>query len=168
MGEMLASQQSIKNDLQSSNETMQGMQSAQKEHRAMNRQLAQLANSVGEMKGNSGKLPSTVHVPEKANVSKITLRSGTAYNGPQLKNPIGEPSRARVLSDTVSAEELKRPLPQMEDPFFLNEKPTEEGKDGETQLGNGQPEGAIPTSGPQTQEAPKESPQRLTEEDKGE
>ncbi|XP_047978517.1 GATA zinc finger domain-containing protein 14-like [Salvia hispanica] len=119
MGEMLASQQSIKNDLQSSNETMQGMQSAQKEHRAnmdmMNRQLAQLANSVGEMKGNSGKLPSTVHVPEKANVSKITLRSGTAYNGPQLKNPVAESSRERVLSDTISAEELKRPLPQIED-----------------------------------------------------
>ncbi|XP_047949080.1 uncharacterized protein LOC125194910 [Salvia hispanica] len=79
-----------------SNETMQ-VQSAQKEHRAnmdmMNRQLAQLANSVGEMKGNSGKLPSIVHVPEKANVSKITLRSGTAYNGPQLKNPVGESSR---------------------------------------------------------------------------
>ncbi|XP_047943082.1 GATA zinc finger domain-containing protein 14-like [Salvia hispanica] len=136
MGEMLASQQSIKNDLQSSNETMQGMQSAQKEHRAnmdmMNRQLAQLANSVGEMKGNSGKLPSTVHVPEKTNVSKITLRSGTAYNGPQLKNPVAESSRERVLGDTISAEELKRPLPQMEDPFFLNEKPPVERKEGET------------------------------------
>ena len=155
MGEMLASQQSIKNDLQSSNETMQGMQSAQKEHRAnmdmMNRQLAQLANSVGEMKGNSGKLPSTVHVPEKANVSKITLRSGKAYNGPQLKNPVGESSRERVLSDTISAEELKRPLPQMEDPFFLNKEPTVEEKEGETQPGNEQPGGVIPTSEPQAQ-----------------
>ncbi|XP_047952083.1 uncharacterized protein LOC125197385 [Salvia hispanica] len=172
MGEMLASQQSIKSDLQSSNETMQGMQSAQKEHRAnmdmMNRQLAQLANSVGEMKGNSGKLPSTVHVPEKTNVSKITLRSGTTYNGPQLKNPIGESSKETVLSDTISAEELKRPLPQMEDPFFLNEKPTAEGKEGETQPGNEQPEGAMPTSEPQTQEAPRESPQGLTGEAKGE
>ncbi|XP_047943077.1 uncharacterized protein LOC125189896 [Salvia hispanica] len=73
-----------------------------------------------------------------------------------------------MLSDTVSAEELKRPLPQMEDPFFLNEKPTEEGKKGETQPGNEQPEEAIPTSGPQTQEEPKEIPPRLTEEAKGE
>ena len=172
MGEMLASQQSIKSDLQSSNETMQGMQSAQKEHRAnmdmMNRQLAQLANSVGGMKGNSGKLPSTVHVPDKANVSKITLRSGIAYNGPQLKNPVGESGRERVLSDTISAEELKRPLPQMEDPFFLNEKPAVEGKEGETQPGNEQPEGAMPASEPRTQEEPRESPQGLTGEAKGE
>ena len=106
----------------------------------MNMQLAQLANSVGEMKGNSGKLSSTVHVPEKANVIKITLRSGTAYNGPQLKNPIGESNRERVLSDVIPAEELKRPLPQMEDPFFLNEEPTGEGKEGETQPRNEKPE----------------------------
>ena len=82
------------------------------------------------MKGNSGKLPSTVHVPEKANVSKITLRSGTAYNGPQLKNHIGESSKGRVLSDTISAEELKRPLPQMEDPFFSKREAYRGGKGG--------------------------------------
>ena len=44
MGEMLASQQSIKSDLQSNNEAVQRMQNAQKEHRAnmdmMNKQLA--------------------------------------------------------------------------------------------------------------------------------
>ncbi|XP_042059441.1 nucleolar protein dao-5-like [Salvia splendens] len=61
----------------------------------MNRQLAQLASSMGELKGNSGKLSSTVHVPENANVSKVTLRSGTAYNGPLPKKPSGEPSETK-------------------------------------------------------------------------
>ncbi|XP_047943048.1 uncharacterized protein LOC125189863 [Salvia hispanica] len=39
---------------------------------------------------------------------------------------------------------------------------------GETQPGNKQPEGAMPTSEPQTQEEPRESPQGLTGEAKGE
>ena len=96
-----------------------------------------------------------------------SLQSGTAYNGPQLKNPVGEPNRERVLSDVIPAEELKRPLPQMEDPFFLNKNPTAEGKEGTTQPGNEQPEGAMPTSEPQTQEAPREGPHGLTGEAKG-
>ena len=106
----------------------------------MNRQLAQLESSMGEMKGNSRKLPFTIHVPEKANVSKITLLSGTVYCGPQLKKPMGESSGTKVLSDTVLVEELKRPLPQMEEPFFLDEEPVEEGKTKEAPPRNECPE----------------------------
>ena len=65
------------------------MQSAKKEQKAnidmLNKKLSQLATSVGELRGHSGKHPSTVHIPEKANVSKVTLRSGTAYSRPGMK-----------------------------------------------------------------------------------
>ena len=73
MGEMLTSQRSMRNEMQSNNEVVQGMQIAQKEQKTnmdmLNKQPSQLATSVGEMRGNSWKLPSTVHMPEKANVS---------------------------------------------------------------------------------------------------
>lgn len=95
MREMLSSQQGMRSEIQSSNEVVQGMQSAQKEQKAnidmLNKQLSQLATSVGELRGNLGKLPSTVHIPENANVSKITLRSGTTYSGPKTKKMVGEP-----------------------------------------------------------------------------
>ncbi|XP_042012121.1 neurofilament heavy polypeptide-like [Salvia splendens] len=125
----------------------------------MNRQLAQLASSMGELKGNSGKLPSTVHVPEKANVSKVTLRSGTAYEGPQPRKPSGEPSRTKILRDVVSEEELKRPLPQMQDPFFLEEAP----------LGRDETEGVRPREDPPKEAEPaKETPaQNVPQKDPG-
>ncbi|KAL1540748.1 hypothetical protein AAHA92_25058 [Salvia divinorum] len=83
------------------------------------------------MKGNTGKLSSTVHIPKKANVSKITLRSGTSYKEPEMKFSLGESSkRGNLRSEKkVLPEPLKRPLSQMENPFFLDEEPQGEGKE---------------------------------------
>ncbi|XP_042038390.1 uncharacterized protein LOC121784293 [Salvia splendens] len=118
---MLTSQQNMRNEMQLNNEVVQGMQSAKKEHKAnmdmMNKQLSQLATSVGEMKWNSGILPSTVHIPEKANVSKIALRSGTSYKGPEMKKLEKEPNpqvmeQAQIGKRSSEVEEEKTQLPR--------------------------------------------------------
>ncbi|XP_042012048.1 tRNAse Z TRZ4, mitochondrial-like [Salvia splendens] len=110
----------------------------------INRQLAQLANSMGELQGNSGKLPSIVHVPEKANVSKKTS---------------GEPSGTKLLRDVASEEELNKPLPQIQDPFFLDE----------TLLAKDETKGVLPKEDPPKETEPmKETPaQNVPKRDSG-
>ncbi|KAL1548895.1 hypothetical protein AAHA92_17072 [Salvia divinorum] len=56
------------------------------------KQLSQIATSLSEMHGNEGKIHATIKMPGKENISQITLRSGTAYQGPTRKADDEEPS----------------------------------------------------------------------------
>ncbi|KAL1540988.1 hypothetical protein AAHA92_25264 [Salvia divinorum] len=102
----------------------------------LTRQLSQIAISINEMRGNDGKIPATVKMPGKENVSQITLRSGKAYEGATMRVENGEPSTREEGTDRLTKQtdlacddyELRRddliePLPQMADPFFLDQEP---------------------------------------------
>ncbi|XP_041996930.1 uncharacterized protein LOC121746986 [Salvia splendens] len=62
------------------------IQEVQKEQRAalemLTKQLSQVAMSLGELRGNEGRIPATVQPPGRENISEVTLRSGKAYQGP--------------------------------------------------------------------------------------
>ncbi|XP_042029044.1 uncharacterized protein LOC121775987 [Salvia splendens] len=67
-------------------ECREEIQEAQKEQRAaleiLTRQLSQVAMSLGELRGNEGKIPATVQPLGRENISEISLRSGKVYQGP--------------------------------------------------------------------------------------
>ncbi|XP_042056237.1 uncharacterized protein LOC121800800 [Salvia splendens] len=62
------------------------MKEAQKEQRAaldmLTKQLSQVAMSLGELRGNEGKIPATVQQPGRENISEVSLRSGKVYQSP--------------------------------------------------------------------------------------
>ena len=121
------------------------LQDAQSEHKAamdmMAKQLSQIAVSLNEMRGNEGKLPTTVKPPDRANISHITLRSGRGYEGPTLEIDEEVPTQAskgkesQVLlrdsprpreipvQDDLQKGDLGGSLPQAADPFFLDPEP---------------------------------------------
>ncbi|KAL1555061.1 hypothetical protein AAHA92_15545 [Salvia divinorum] len=101
----------------------------------LTRQLSQIATSINELRGNDGKIPATVKLPGKENISKITLRSGRAYEEPKMRTENGECSREggedKLVKQTgqvgdsykLRKEDLLKPLPPMADPFFLDQEP---------------------------------------------
>ncbi|KAL1559045.1 hypothetical protein AAHA92_09433 [Salvia divinorum] len=95
----------------------------------MAKQLSQIATSLNEMIGNDGKIPATVKIPGRENISKITLRSGRAYDEPKMRTE-GEGENGLVKqtdqagdSYDLRKEDLLKPLPQMADPFSLDQEP---------------------------------------------
>ncbi|XP_042051646.1 uncharacterized protein LOC121796959 [Salvia splendens] len=68
------------------NDAMREIQEAQKEQRAaldmLTKQLSQVAMSLGELRGNEGKILATVQPPGRENISKVSLRSGKVYQSP--------------------------------------------------------------------------------------
>ncbi|KAL1557222.1 hypothetical protein AAHA92_12733 [Salvia divinorum] len=86
---------------------------------------------LNEMRGNDGKIPVTVKMPDKANVSQITLRSGKAYQEPSQLGDDGaaEAERrgeGRLVQDDIQPGDLRNALPQMAEPFFLEQELEEE------------------------------------------
>ncbi|XP_042029764.1 uncharacterized protein LOC121776640 [Salvia splendens] len=65
---------------------MREIQEAQKEQRAaldmLTKQLSQVAMSLGELRGNEGKIPATVQPPGRENINEVSLRSGRVYQSP--------------------------------------------------------------------------------------
>ncbi|XP_042035144.1 uncharacterized protein LOC121781475 [Salvia splendens] len=65
---------------------MREIQEAQKEQRTtlemLTKQLSQVAMSLGELRGNEGKIPATVQPPGRENISEVSLRSGKVYQSP--------------------------------------------------------------------------------------
>ncbi|XP_042030022.1 uncharacterized protein LOC121776928 [Salvia splendens] len=65
------------------NDAMREIQEAQKEQRAvldmLTKQLSQVAMSLGELRGNEGKIPATVQQPGRESISEVSLRSGKVY-----------------------------------------------------------------------------------------
>ncbi|XP_042067173.1 uncharacterized protein LOC121810475 [Salvia splendens] len=68
------------------NDAMREIQEAQKEQMAaldmLTKQLSQVAMSLGELRGNEGKIPATVQQPGRENISEVSLRSGKVYQNP--------------------------------------------------------------------------------------
>ena len=50
------------------------------------KQMSHIATSLSEMRGNEGRIPTSVKPPDRANISQITLRSGRGYEGPVMKD----------------------------------------------------------------------------------
>ncbi|XP_042061579.1 calcium homeostasis endoplasmic reticulum protein-like [Salvia splendens] len=68
------------------NDAMREIQEAHKEQRAaldmLTKQLSQVSMSVGELRGNEGKIHATVQPPRRENISEVSLRSGKVYQSP--------------------------------------------------------------------------------------
>ncbi|KAL1568702.1 hypothetical protein AAHA92_00283 [Salvia divinorum] len=121
--------------MQANNDVVHKLQDAQLEQKAamdmMAKQLSQIATSLNEMRGNDGKIPATVKMPARENISKITLRSGKAYDEPKMRTE-GE-GEDGLIKQTGQAgdnydlrkEDLLKPLPPMTNPFFLDQEPEE-------------------------------------------
>ncbi|KAL1569845.1 hypothetical protein AAHA92_01273 [Salvia divinorum] len=92
--------------MMSNNDVVHRLQDAQQEQKAakdmLTRQLSQIATSINEMRENDGKIPATVKMPGKENVSQITLRSGKAYEGPMMRVENGEPSGREGGTDRLT------------------------------------------------------------------
>ncbi|KAL1540717.1 hypothetical protein AAHA92_25029 [Salvia divinorum] len=91
----------------------------------MAKQLSQIATSLNAMRGNDEKIPATVKIPERENISKITLRSGKAYEEPKTTGE-GEDELVKQTGRTRDNYDLRedlKPLPPMADPFFLDQEP---------------------------------------------
>ncbi|KAL1536338.1 hypothetical protein AAHA92_29007 [Salvia divinorum] len=97
----------------------------------LTRQLSQMVTTLYEIRGNDGKIPATVKMPDKANISQITLRSGKAYQGPSQLVDDGaaeaeKRGEGRLVQDDIQPSDLRNASPQMADPFFLDQEPEEE------------------------------------------
>ncbi|KAL1559173.1 hypothetical protein AAHA92_09544 [Salvia divinorum] len=93
----------------------------------MAKQLSQITTPLNAMRGNDEKIPATVKIPERENISKITLRSGKAYEEPKITGE-GEDELVKQTGRTgdnydLTKEDLLKPLPPMDDPFFLDQEP---------------------------------------------
>ncbi|KAL1569735.1 hypothetical protein AAHA92_01176 [Salvia divinorum] len=133
VGDLLNSQQHLQSNMQPNNDVVHKLQDAQLEQKAamdmMAKQLSQIATSLNEMRGNDGKIPATVKMPARENISKITLRSGKAYDEPKMRTEgdgedglIKQTGQARDNYD-LRKEDLLKPLPPMTNPFFLDQEP---------------------------------------------
>ncbi|XP_057785553.1 uncharacterized protein LOC131003099, partial [Salvia miltiorrhiza] len=93
MRELIASQQLLQNNLQTTNEAVQKLQQSHAEYKVqmegLARQISQLTMTVNQLKGNQGALPSQVQLNSKENVSMITLRSGKELSEPISQNSSG-------------------------------------------------------------------------------
>ncbi|KAL1568768.1 hypothetical protein AAHA92_00340 [Salvia divinorum] len=135
VGELLNSQQNLQNNMMYNNDVVHRLQDAQQEQKAamdmLTRQLAQIATTLNEIRGNDGKIPATVKMPDKANISQITLRSGKTYQGPSqlVDDGVAEAERrgdGELVQDDIRPCDLGNSLPPMADPFFLDQEPEEE------------------------------------------
>ncbi|XP_042032387.1 uncharacterized protein LOC121779111 [Salvia splendens] len=69
-------------------------------------------------------------MPDKENISLITLRSGKEYSGPSQKAikdryRLNQANSGSIGRDEIFMEDLRRPLPQMAEPLFLESEDEE-------------------------------------------
>ncbi|KAL1560973.1 hypothetical protein AAHA92_11120 [Salvia divinorum] len=69
------------------------------------KQLSQIATSINKMRGNDGKIPATVKMSGKENITQITLRSGKAYEGSTMRIENGEPNGRERGTDRLIKQE---------------------------------------------------------------
>ncbi|KAL1558615.1 hypothetical protein AAHA92_09057 [Salvia divinorum] len=103
--------------MMSNNEVVHRLQDAQQEQKAamdmLNKQLSQIATSLNEMRGTEGRIPATVKMPGKDNVSMITLRPSGSKGTDELTKKAGQ------AGDDLQRKDLRASLPKSTDPFFL-------------------------------------------------
>ncbi|KAL1549350.1 hypothetical protein AAHA92_17465 [Salvia divinorum] len=100
----------------------------------LTRQLSQIASSLSEMRGNEGRIPATVKMAGKENVSLITLQLDGNQERPIMQIGDGELSGGgsddQLIKETGQAEdnlelrrkELESPFPQVADQILLDPK----------------------------------------------
>ncbi|KAL1553576.1 hypothetical protein AAHA92_14235 [Salvia divinorum] len=115
--------------MMSNNEVVHRLQDAQQEQKAamdmLNKQLSQIATSLNEMRGTEGRIPATVKMPGKDNVSMFTLRPSGSKGTDGLTKKTGE------AGDESQGKDLRASLPERTDPFFLELEMANEKKDKE-------------------------------------
>ncbi|XP_042027369.1 uncharacterized protein LOC121774589 [Salvia splendens] len=128
IGDLLNSQQHMQGNMQANNDMVHKLQDSQMEHKAaldmLTKQISQMATTLSEMSGNNGNIPATVKMPDRVNISKITLRSGKDYAEPSGRV---EESSEMVIDEQVVTKALedyeKGPLPNASDPVLPDEEP---------------------------------------------
>ncbi|KAL1559622.1 hypothetical protein AAHA92_09945 [Salvia divinorum] len=117
VGDLLNLQQNLQNYMMSNNEVVHRLQDVQQEQKAamdmLNKQLSQIATSLNEMRRTEGRIPATVKMPGKDNVSMITLRSSGSKGTDELTKKTGQ------AGDDLQRKDLRASLPKNTDPFFL-------------------------------------------------
>ncbi|XP_042005865.1 uncharacterized protein LOC121754599 [Salvia splendens] len=113
IGDLLNSQQHIQGNMQANNDVVHKLQDALLEHKAaldmLTKQISQMATTLNEIRRHNSHLLATVKMPDKANISKITLRSKKDY-----AEPLGGTDEGK-----------KGPLPHFSDPVLPDEEPEE-------------------------------------------
>ncbi|XP_042065349.1 uncharacterized protein LOC121808844 [Salvia splendens] len=95
------------------NDAVREIQKTQREHRAalqmLTKQLSQVAISLGELRGNEGKIPATVQpLAGRENVNTVSLKSEGVYQSSTTSFPtprISHNANSKSASDQVTAEE---------------------------------------------------------------
>ncbi|KAL1563532.1 hypothetical protein AAHA92_05988 [Salvia divinorum] len=110
-----------------------------------------MATTLNEIRKNDGKIPATVKMPDKANISQITLRSWKAYQGPSKlvddgAAEAGKKGEGGLVQDDIQPGDLRRSLPPMADPFFLDQEPEEEEPEAEVRKEDRGPSGETSSS----------------------
>ncbi|XP_042012361.1 uncharacterized protein LOC121760817 [Salvia splendens] len=97
------------------NDAMREIQEAWKEQRAaldmLTKKLSQVAMSLGELRGNEGKIPATVQPPGRENISEVSLRLGKVYQNPSppAVPPMGIPGQSQnEEGESSSPDQAKR------------------------------------------------------------
>ncbi|XP_042065450.1 uncharacterized protein LOC121808959 [Salvia splendens] len=89
------------------NDVMQEIQETQREQRAtlemLTQQLSLVATSLGELKGNDGRIPATEQPPGREHISEVSLRSGRVYQGPSY------PVTSQTIDPGPNREEKEEP-----------------------------------------------------------
>ncbi|XP_042067165.1 uncharacterized protein LOC121810465 [Salvia splendens] len=142
----MSSQQHILGNMQANNDLVLLIQDAQQEQKAamdmLTKQLSQMATTLNEIRGHDGRISATVKMPDRANISKITLRSGKDYAEPLGRAEKGSEElipegNRRENHEENPLNEAEKPLPQLVDPLPIDQEedePVEEIKrrEGET------------------------------------
>ncbi|XP_042051631.1 uncharacterized protein LOC121796939 [Salvia splendens] len=107
--------------MQANNDLVHKIHDAQQEQKAamdmLTKQLTQMAMTLNEIRGYDGKIPATVKMPDKANISKITLRSGKDYDEPLGRT---EEEDEKEDSEDTPFKEAREPFPQFAEPQPLD------------------------------------------------
>ncbi|KAL1563938.1 hypothetical protein AAHA92_06355 [Salvia divinorum] len=91
----------------------------------LNKQLSQIATSLNEMRGTEGRIPATVKMPGKDNISMITLRPSGSKGTDRLTKKTGQAGDVFELQ----RKGLRASLPKSTYPFFLELEKTNEKKE---------------------------------------
>ncbi|KAL1534770.1 hypothetical protein AAHA92_30908 [Salvia divinorum] len=117
VGDLLNTQQNLHNNIQSNNDVVHKLQDAQKEQKAamdmLARQLSQIATSISEIRGNEGRIPTTVKMPGKENISSITLQPDEEQRKPKLplaeEESLGRGGDDKLIKETEEAGDHRKP-----------------------------------------------------------
>ncbi|KAL1533103.1 hypothetical protein AAHA92_33036 [Salvia divinorum] len=117
VGDLLYTQQNLHRNIQANNDVVHKLQDAQKEQKAamdmLTRQLSQIATSISEMRGNEERIPATVKMSGKENITSITLQTDGEQVRP--KRPLEEEESPeeggndKLIKETEEAGDHRKP-----------------------------------------------------------